>query len=102
MSKKTASTEPKGYVEALREIKAIVQEIDSNDVDIDVLESKLKRASYLISWCNDRITATEVVVEEIVADMRPMTSGADQDEDLDEDDDFEDDDDFDEDDEEDD
>jgi exodeoxyribonuclease VII small subunit len=70
-TKKTsvAEVEPKGYVQAMREIDAIILEIDSNNVDIDVLAEKIKRASFLVAWCNERINATEVVVDEIVADI---------------------------------
>lgn len=70
-TKKTsvAEVEPKGYVQAMREVDAIILEIDSNNVDIDVLAEKIKRASFLVTWCNERINATEVVVDEIVADI---------------------------------
>lgn len=70
-TKKTtgAEVEPKGYVQAMREVDAIILEIDSNNVDIDVLAEKIKRASFLVAWCNERINATEVVVDEIVADI---------------------------------
>lgn len=93
-SKKSTGTDPKGYVEALREVEGIIQEIDSNNVDIDILAAKIKRAAFLISWCNERIDATEVVVEEIVADIRPAEFDDDsdslEDEDEDDDDDFDD------------
>lgn len=97
MSKNSGETAPKGFVEALRELEAIISEVDSNDVDIDTLESKLKRAAILIAWCNERIAATEVVVEEIVANFKlvsgptPSSSSVDDlEEDLDDDDDFDD------------
>jgi exonuclease VII small subunit len=101
-SKKSAGSDPKGYVEALREIEGIIREIDSNNVDIDILATRIKRASFLINWCNERIEATEIVVEEIVADI--STAGlSNASNSLDEDDEFsEDDDDDDEDDEDDD
>jgi exodeoxyribonuclease VII small subunit len=106
-SKKSTEADPKGYVEALREVEGIIQEIDSNNVDIDILAARIKRAAFLINWCNERIDATEVVVEEIVADIRPAEfdddsdSSEEDDDDFDEDDDDDDDDDddFDEDDE---
>ena len=81
--------EPKGYVQAMREVDAIILEIDSNNVDIDVLAEKIKRASFLVAWCNERINATEVVVDEIVADID--LAEFDENEDEDEDEDFDDD-----------
>ena len=93
-TKKTgvAEVEPKGYVQAMREVDAIILEIDSNNVDIDVLAEKIKRASFLVAWCNERINATEVVVDEIVADIDLAEFDEDDDEhdEEDDDDDFED------------
>lgn len=93
-SKKSTGTDPKGYVEALREVEGIIQEIDSNNVNIDILAARIKRAAFLINWCNERIDATEVVVEEIVADIRPADFDDDSDS-SEEDDEDEDEDDFD-------
>jgi exodeoxyribonuclease VII small subunit len=95
-TKKTSGVEvePKGYVQAMREVDAIILEIDSNNVDIDVLAEKIKRASFLVAWCNERINATEVVVDEIVADID--LAEFEDDDDTDEDEDFDDDDDEDE------
>lgn len=103
MTKKKTTDQPGGYVEALRELEEIIRFVESTNVDIDVLEEKLKRASTLITWCNERIDATETVVETIIADFK-ITGNDDaefdgdddeEDEDFDEDDE----DDFDEDDE---
>lgn len=82
-----AEVEPKGYVQAMREVDAIILEIDSNNVDIDVLAEKIKRASFLVAWCNERINATEVVVDEIVADIDLAEFDEDDDEHDEEDDD---------------
>jgi len=94
-SKKSAGSDPKGYVEALREIEGIIQEIDSNNVDIDILATRIKRASFLIHWCNERIEATEIVVEEIVADISTagLTDASDSSDDDEFSDDYDDDDD---------
>ena len=93
-TKKTsgAEVEPKGYVQAMREVDAIILEIDSNNVDIDVLAEKIKRASFLVAWCNERINATEVVVDEIVADI-DLAEFDEDDDDFDDDDDEDEDDD---------
>jgi len=97
MTKKAGGQDPKGFVEALREIQQIIDEVGSREVDIDSLEKNLRRASALILWCNERIKATEVVVEEITASLKDLEVDLTED---DEDEDFEDEDeDFDEDDE---
>ena len=60
------SAEPTGYAEAMAEIDAILAELDSPNVDVDVLGDKVNRASELISWCSDRIAAAEFTVKALV------------------------------------
>lgn len=96
-AKKTQVGEPTGYAEAMREVEAILSELDSHSIDVDVLAAKVERASYLITWCNERISSAQMTVDALVADL---ASDDDSDEDLEDDDeDLDDDDDFDEDDE---
>ena len=93
MTKKAGGQDPKGFVEALREIQQIIDEVGSREVDIDSLEKNLRRASALILWCNERIKATEVVVEEIAASLKDLEVDlTEDDEDFDEDGDFDEDD----------
>ena len=74
---------PSGYAEAMAEIEKILGELDSPSIDVDVLASKVSRASELIAWCHERITAAEFTVQTLVASLDF------EDEDID-DDDFED------------
>lgn len=96
-AKKSQPQEPAGYAEAMREVEAILSELDSNTIDVDVLSTKVERASYLISWCNERISAAQMTVDNLVADLA-IEDDEDVDDDFDDEDEF-DDDDFDEDDE---
>lgn len=68
--KTTQTTEPAGYAEAMREIESILSELDSATVDVDVLGTKVERASFLIGWCNERIAAAQMTVDTLVADLR--------------------------------
>jgi exodeoxyribonuclease VII small subunit len=86
-TKKTQQADPKGYAEAMREVETILSELDSPSVDVDVLSTKVERASFLINWCNERIASAQMTVDALVADL-----GVSDDEDFDEDD-FEDEDD---------
>jgi len=97
MSSKKSSTpkEPQGYAEALSELEAILSEIDNPKVDVDVLSDRVARASFLISWCKERIDAAQFSVNEIVASLGDHDDDEDFDEDDDEDDDFDDEDDID-------
>lgn len=77
MSKKTAAsadapkTDPPapGYAAALEELEIILDELDDEAIDIDVLGTKVERASVLIAFCRDRIRTAEMQVNEIVADL---------------------------------
>jgi len=93
MSSKKSSTpkEPQGYAEALSELEAILSEIDNPKVDVDVLSDRVARASFLISWCKERIDAAQFSVNEIVASLGDHDDDEDFDEDDEEDDDEDDD-----------
>jgi len=86
-TKKVQSAEPAGYADAMREVESILSELDSNSVDVDVLATKVERASYLINWCNERISSAQMTIDALVADL-----GVDEEEDFD-DEEFEDEDD---------
>jgi exodeoxyribonuclease VII small subunit len=68
-TKKTAKTtdENTGYAEALSELASILDELESDDVDVDVLAEHVKRASELIELCRDRIGKAKLRIEEVVA-----------------------------------
>lgn len=84
-TKKTSPDEPKGYAEAMAELESILREIDSNSVDVDVLSAKVQRASYLVDWCTERITAAQLTIDELVATFEDDEDKFDEDEDEDED-----------------
>jgi exodeoxyribonuclease VII small subunit len=90
-SKKSQPQEPAGYAEAMREVETILSELDSNSIDVDVLSAKVERASYLISWCNERISAAQMTVDGLMADL--VVDEDDENDDEFDDDEFEDDDD---------
>jgi exodeoxyribonuclease VII small subunit len=82
--KKTTQAAPTGYAEAMREVESILSELDSSSIDVDVLATKVERASFLITWCNERITAAQLTVDTLVADIEFDTDA--DNEDFDEDD----------------
>lgn len=63
------------YVEALRELEAILGELDHDSVDVDRLAERVRRASELIQFCRTRLAAARVDVERIVADLDGLGSG---------------------------
>lgn len=68
-AKKSNQPAPSGYAEAMTEIDSILSQLDSSSIDVDVLATKVERASFLITWCNERITAAQLTVDTLVADI---------------------------------
>ena len=58
-----------GYADALSELQQILGELEAEDIDIDVLATKVERAAELIRVCRGRINDAEVRVKEIVAGL---------------------------------
>lgn len=90
-AKKSQPQEPAGYAEAMREVETILSELDSNTIDVDVLSAKVERASFLISWCNERISSAQMTVDSLMADLIVEDDDALEDDDFDDEDDFDDD-----------
>ena len=57
------------YEAAYKELADIAREIESENVSIDVLAQKMKRASELIQYCQTKLRATEEEVTKIIAQM---------------------------------
>ena len=57
------------YEQAIAELKAIAEAIEDETVAVDVLAEKVKRASYLIKFCQDKLRATESEVNTIIRQM---------------------------------
>lgn len=93
MAKKTPPTgEPAGYAEAMREIEEILADLDTNSIDVDVLAARVQRASFLITWCDARVSAAEFAVKELVESLDvDVDVEADDDDGFDEDEDDDDD-----------
>ncbi|MBV6641006.1 MAG: exodeoxyribonuclease VII small subunit [Cyclobacteriaceae bacterium] len=57
------------YEEAYKELKMIAAEIENETVSIDVLSEKVKRASSLIQYCQEKLRSTESEVNKIIKQM---------------------------------
>lgn len=64
-----------GYAEAMAELEAIVAEIEADEVDVDVLSGRVKRAAELIRLCRTRIHDTRLEVEDIVSALEEPEGG---------------------------
>jgi exodeoxyribonuclease VII small subunit len=57
------------YKEAVDELNAILEELESENVDVDEVSQKVKKAVELIKICRDKIDNTEIQVRKIVKEF---------------------------------
>lgn len=58
-----------GYAQALRELEDILNELESDEVDVDKLAQHVQRASTLIELCRERIGSARLRIEDVVAQL---------------------------------
>ena len=58
-----------GYADAMAELGDILDELERDDLDVDVLAERVKRASELIKLCRTRIARAQADVDKIVIDL---------------------------------
>jgi exodeoxyribonuclease VII small subunit len=63
------SSAPSGDPVAAGYAEALLRELDTTDVDVDVLATQVQRAAALIGFCRDRIGAARVQIEQAVAEL---------------------------------
>ena len=62
-------TDTPGYADALRELDAILRELEGSDVDVDRLGERVARGSELITLCRDKITTADLQIRQVAADL---------------------------------
>lgn len=63
------SEEQIGYADAMAELESILDDLEDDDLDVDLLASRVERASTLIQLCRERIGAARIQVEKVVASL---------------------------------
>jgi exodeoxyribonuclease VII small subunit len=63
------------YEQAYAELKQIAEDIDNENVSVDVLAEKVKRASELIEFCQRRLKSTEKEINQIIRGMEGEREG---------------------------
>lgn len=58
-----------GYSEAIAEIEEILEQMENDEMDVDDLSEKVKRVSFLIRSCREKLLQTEEEVEKILKEM---------------------------------
>jgi exodeoxyribonuclease VII small subunit len=57
------------YSQALKELESIISEIESEEVNVDTLTEKVKRATYLITFCKGRLKSTDEEVRKVLSGL---------------------------------
>jgi exodeoxyribonuclease VII small subunit len=57
------------YESAFKELEEITRAIENEAVSVDILSEKVKRASYLIEYCQKKLRQTEDEVGKIIKQM---------------------------------
>jgi exodeoxyribonuclease VII small subunit len=65
-----------GYAEALAELEGILDELDGDEVDVDVLGARVRRAAELLRLCRARIAGARFEVEQVVSDLEAEAEAA--------------------------
>jgi exodeoxyribonuclease VII small subunit len=58
-----------GYTEAIGELEEILEELEGDQLDVDVLAERVRRASELVKVCRERIARAQADVNAIVAEL---------------------------------
>ena len=57
------------YSKAISELEEIVEEIENENISVDDLSKKVKRASELIRYCKTKLTKTEQEVNDVLKEI---------------------------------
>lgn len=74
MATKKNSDADTGYARAVAELEEILGELEDDEVDVDRLAERVKRAADLIELCRNRLEEARVEVTRIVADLDALES----------------------------
>lgn len=66
MTEQDRPDEQLGFAEALRELTTLVDELESDALDVDALTERVERAAELVQWCRERIDRARLSVEEVL------------------------------------
>jgi exodeoxyribonuclease VII small subunit len=64
------------YGEAVDELERILAELDDEELDVDALASKVRRAAQLIRVCRSRIAGARLEIERVVTELESEAGDA--------------------------
>lgn len=56
------------YRQALTELEQIVGEMEAEEIDVDALAERVRRANFLITFCRDRLRNAEDEVKKVLSE----------------------------------
>jgi exodeoxyribonuclease VII small subunit len=57
------------YAEAISEIEETIAKIEGEELDVDEITQKVKRVSFLLNLCREKLRNTEAEVDKILKEM---------------------------------
>ena len=57
------------YSQAIEELNKLVQDLQGDDIDVDQLSEKVKRASFLIKFCKTKLRDTDGEVKKVLEEL---------------------------------
>lgn len=64
------ATKRVSFQEALVEIEDIVEKIENQELDVDLLSEKVRRAAFLITQCKEKLHGAEDEVQKILDQIK--------------------------------
>lgn len=61
--------DPQNYAAAFAELKDILSALQQDEIGVDALAEKVKRAAHLISYCGERLRSTENEVQKVLDEL---------------------------------
>ncbi|HRP53768.1 MAG TPA: exodeoxyribonuclease VII small subunit [Fluviicola sp.] len=58
------------YDQAFEELQQLISDIELGEISVDILSTKVKRASELITFCKQKLTTTEDEVQKILQELK--------------------------------
>ncbi|MEW6052336.1 MAG: exodeoxyribonuclease VII small subunit [Nitrospirota bacterium] len=57
------------YSQAIEELEGIIQDIETENIDVDALTEKVRRATTLIKFCKRNLRTTEEEVKKVLSEI---------------------------------
>lgn len=54
------------YGEAMKELQEIMQAVENEELDVDILMEKVKRAAELIKFCKEKLLKTNTEIQKVL------------------------------------